>query len=242
MKVLVVDQDVDSLDLTTYALRREGYTVLTASDGATALEEWEFANPDIIILDVNLPHVDGFEVCRRIRQTSQTPIIMLTADQGDEDVVRGLQYGADDFVTRPFSAKQLTARIQAVLRRAGTDPFRQPVNELRVGDLVLDPQSHETIKAGEAIQLTPIEFRILFLLAMNPNQIILYSRLVEYAWSYDSGDARLLKTHVTHIRRKLRMPIDHQAGITAVPGVGYRWIPPSSTSSDRSNAAMNQEK
>ena len=151
MKVLVVDDDVDLLDLMTYALRREGYNVLAAVDGQQALQRWESENPDIVLLDGNLPKIDGFEVCRRIRHESKTPIIMLTARDEEEDILRGLQIGADDYMTKPFSAKQLAARMKAVLRRCQTDPYRQPASEVRVGDLVLDLQSHEVTKAGKQV-------------------------------------------------------------------------------------------
>ena len=128
MKVLVVDDDVDLLDLMTYALRREGYNVLAAVDGQQALQRWESENPDIVLLDGNLPKIDGFEVCRRIRHESKTPIIMLTARDEEEDILRGLQIGADDYMTKPFSAKQLAARMKAVMRRCQTDPYRQPAS------------------------------------------------------------------------------------------------------------------
>ncbi len=199
MKALVVDDDVDLLDLVTYALRREGFTVTPAIDGAQALHHWQAENPDSILLDANLPKRNGFEVCRRIRHESHTPIIMLTARDDEEDVVRGLQLGADDYVTKPFSAKQLIARMKAVLRRVQTDPYTQA-------------------------NLSPLEFRILFMLAMNANRVIPYSRLVEYAWGYDSGDANLLKTHVCHIREKLTLPMTGKNGIRAVPGVGYKLV------------------
>src|SRR5436190_6077278 len=166
MKVLVVEDDVDLLDLTTYGLRREGYSVLPAVDGAQALHRWESDRPDIILLDGNLPKVNGFEVCRRIRQECETPIIMLTARDEEEDVLRGLNLGADDYIAKPFSMKQLAARMKTVLRRCSTDPYRQAVSVLRVGDLTLDLQSHETVKGGEAVQITPLEFRILYMLAM----------------------------------------------------------------------------
>jgi len=117
--------------------------------------------------------------------------------------------------------------MKAVLRRARKDPYRDVVNELRVGNLVLDLQSHETLQADQPVQLTPLEFRILFMLAMNANRVIPYARLVEYAWGYDSGDASLLKTHVCHIREKLGMPLDAKDGIKAVPHVGYRFVPSS---------------
>jgi DNA-binding response OmpR family regulator len=221
MKVLVVDDDVDLLDLTAYALRREGYTVSAATDGQQALHRWESDRPDIVLLDVNLPKLNGFEVCRRIRHKSETPIIMLTARDEEEDVVRGLQLGADDYVTKPFSAKQLTARMKAVLRRSQADPYRQAVSVLRAGDLTLDLHSHEVTKGGKLVQLTPLEFRILYMLAMNEGRVIPYSRLVEYAWGYDAGDSGLLKTHICHIRRKLDLPSERKGGIRAVLGVGY---------------------
>ena len=222
MKVLVVDDDADLLDLMTYALRREGYNVLTAIDGQQALQRWEAESPDIVLLDGNLPKMDGFEVCRRIRHGSKTPIIMLTARDEEADVLRGLQVGADDYVTKPFSAKLLTARMKTVLRRCQTDPYRQPASEVRVGDLVLDLQCHEVTKAGKPVQLTPLEFRILYLLALNEGRVIPYSRLVEYAWGYyDEGNSSLLKTHICHIRKKLGLPPSGKRGIKAVLGVGY---------------------
>ena len=221
MKVLVVDDDVDLVDLTTYALRREGYSVLSAIDGQQALLRWESEKPDIIVLDANLPKLNGFEVCRRIRQESDTPIIMLTARDEEEDILRGLQFGADDYMTKPFSAKQLTARMKAVQRRCQADPDREPVREVRAGDLVLDLQSHEATKGGKLVQLTALEFRILYILAMNEGRVVPYSRLVEYAWGYDSGDSNLLKTHICHIRKKLNLPAEGKGAIRAVPTVGY---------------------
>jgi DNA-binding response OmpR family regulator len=206
----------------TYALRREGFTVATAMDGQQGLQRWEAERPDIILLDGNLPKLDGFEVCRRIRHASKTPIIMLTARDEEADVLRGLQVGADDYVTKPFSAKLLTARMKTVLRRCQADPFRQAVSEVKVGDLVLDLQSHEVTKAGAPVQLTPLEFRILYLLAMNEGRVVPYSRLVEYAWGYfDEGNSSLLKTHLSHIRKKLRLPSTGPGSVKAVLGVGY---------------------
>ena len=221
LKVLLVDDDVDLLDLMTYALRRDGYDVLSAADGQQGLDCWESENPDMVILDGNLPKVNGFEVCRQIRNESVTPVIMLTARDDEEDVLRGLRLGADDYVTKPFSAKQLIARMKAVQRRCQSDLYRQPASELRVRDLVIDLQSHEVTKGGQVIQLTNLEFRILYMLAMNEGRVIPYSRLVEYTWGYDGGDSGLLKTHVCHIRSKLDLPLDGPGSIHAVPGVGY---------------------
>src|SRR3954449_3352339 len=147
MKVLVVEDDADLLDLLVYALRREGYTVRTAADGAQALRLYEATEPDLVLLDVNLPKLNGFEVCRRMRQAAETPIIMLTARDEEEDVLRGLQLGADDYVTKPFSPKQLLARMQTVLRRCRTDRYDQPARELVCGDLVLELDAQQVTKA-----------------------------------------------------------------------------------------------
>jgi DNA-binding response OmpR family regulator len=222
MKVLVADDDTDLLDLMTYALRREGYIVLAATDGHLALHRSEAEHPDIVLLDANMPKLNGFEVCRRLRHNSEVPIIMLTACDEEEDIVRGLQLGADDYITKPFSAKQLIARMKAILRRCRANRYEEQVGEVRVGDLALDIRSMQVNKTGQVIQLTPLEFRILFLLAMNEGRVIPYSRLVEYAWGYDGGDSSLLKTHVCHIRQKLGLRAGRDGlKIKAVASVGY---------------------
>jgi DNA-binding response OmpR family regulator len=222
MKDLVVEDDVDLLDMVTYALRREGYVVASAADGIQALQRWEDERPDLVLLDGNLPKLDGFEVCRRIRHEGETPIIMLTSRDDEDDIVRGLKFGADDYVTKPFSAKQLHARMEAVLRRRKADPLRQPAREVRVGDLLLDLHAHQATKAGRTVQLTRLEFQILYMLVLNAGWVIPYSRLVEYAWGYyDEDNSKLLKTHICHIRQKLGMPADGTSGIKAIIGVGY---------------------
>jgi DNA-binding response OmpR family regulator len=220
VKVLLVDDDAELVDVLAYALRREGYTVLTAPDGEQALQRWEAERPDLILLDGRLPKVDGFEVCRRVRQASETPIIMLTARDEEADVLRGLQLGADDYVTKPFSARVLAARMRTVLRRIKKDkPARA---QLRVGDLVLDLQSHEVTKGGPPVQLTLLEFRILYLLAMNEGRVVPYARLVEYAWGYaGEGTSGLLKAHLSHLRTKLALPAAGPGSVKAVLGVGY---------------------
>jgi DNA-binding response OmpR family regulator len=221
MKVLTIEDDVDLVDLLTYALSREGYTVIAAIDGAQGLQRWEQEKPDLVILDAQLPKVNGFEICQRIRRESNTPVIMLTARDEDEDIVRGLTLGADDYMTKPFSAKQLAARMKAVLRRSKTDPYTQPQRELTIGDLTIDLQSHEARRADHAVQLTSLEFRILHILAMNAGRVIPYARLVEYGWGYEGGDSALLKTHICHIREKLKLSAGRNGGIRAIPRVGY---------------------
>lgn len=221
MKVLLIEDDVDLVDLLTYALSRDGYTVIASIDGVQGLHRWETEHPDLVVLDAGLPNLSGFEICRRIRQASKTPVIMLTARDEDEDVVRGLTMGADDYVTKPFSTKQLTARMKSVLRRCRTEPDAQPMSELRVGDLVLDLQSHQVTRGQQVIQLTTLEFRIFYILAMNAGRVIPYSRLAEYAWGYDGGDSALLKTHICHLREKLDLSAGRNGGIRAIPRVGY---------------------
>lgn len=148
---------------------------------------------------------------------------MLTASGDEASVLRGCRLGADDYVTKPFSYKQLAARIRAVARRSSESALTEPAHELAVGDLVLDLQSYEVRKAGRVVHLTRLEFRILYLLAQNVGRVIPYTRLVEYAWGYDGGDSSLLKTHICHLRKKLGLPATGGGSITAVPGVGYRF-------------------
>src|SRR5579862_1687382 len=222
MKVLLVDDDPDLLDVTSYALRRDGFNVIVAGDGAHALRRCTADRPDIVILDANLPQMNGFEVCHQIREKSSTPVIMLTALNDEENICQGFRMGADDYVTKPFSPKQLAMRIQAVTRRGATLSETEPTRQLPVGDLVLDVESHEVHQGGEEIQLTPIEFRLLYLLANNVGRVVASSRLVDYAWGYHGGDASLLKTHISHIRTKLGLDATGPNSISVVPSVGYR--------------------
>ena len=225
MKVLLVDDDTDLLDVTAYALRREGFNVVVATDGVQALRRWQCDKPDLIVLDVSMPQVSGFEVCRKIRQSSTTPIIMLTSFHDEEHVIQGFQLGVDDYVTKPFSPRQLAMRIRAVWRRSAGAGEPDPVREMHVGPLVLDTEAHEVRHGGRAVQLTPIEFRLLYILATNAGRVVSASRLVDYAWGYDGGDVSLLKTHFSHIRTKLGFPHSGLGEITAVPRVGYRFTP-----------------
>jgi DNA-binding response OmpR family regulator len=224
VRVLIVDDDTDLLDVMTYALRREGYDVVGAADGLQALDRMRSDLPDFVILDVRLPRLNGFEVCRRIRHISEVPIIMLSARSEEPEILRGLQLGADDYIIKPFSLKQLAARIETIMRRCRSDHFRRTASEVRAGNLVLRLQSYEALRDGEPVQLTPLEFRILYILAMNEGQIIPYARLVDYAWGYEGGDASLLKTHICHIRQKLRLPSEGEGAIRSLPTVGYSLV------------------
>lgn len=222
MKVLIADDDVDILDIVAYTLRRAGYTVTTAIDGKQAIQRWESDQPDLVVLDVMIPKVNGFEICRKIRSQSNVPIIMLTGRDQDENIVRGLDLGADDYIVKPFSHKQLLARIRSVLRRSGTQQTVKPSDRLTIGDMVIDVESHEVIRGGHSIRLTPLEFRLLYCLSANSGRLVSTSKLIEYVWGFkDGGDANLLKTHICHIRRKLGMQPSKPGYIKNVPGTGY---------------------
>ncbi len=221
MKVLLADDDKDMLDVTTYALRKHGFDVIGVPDGLQALRRWESERPDLVLLDVGIPRMNGFEVCRRIRQDSSTPVIMLTARSDEENVVQGFLVGADDYVTKPFSHRQLAMRMRAVLNRAAGGATPEPSTQLKVGDFLIDAESHEVSKDGVTLRLTPLEFRILYILATNEGHVVKSSRLIEYAWGYDGGDASTLKTHICHIRQKLDLKKDQPGYIESIPQVGY---------------------
>lgn len=219
MKVLLVDDDVTLLDVTAFALRRAGMLVVTASDGADALRAWETEQPDLIILDIQMPGRNGLDVCRAIRAESAVPIILLTVRSSDEDIVHGLDLGADDYVTKPFSPKQLIARARAVLRRSQS--LSQPA-QIVADDLVLDTAQHVVHTAHGLVRLTPLEFRLLHYLLVNRGQIVPTDAILTHVWGYaDSGDRALLKQLVYRVRQKIEPPGATQQYIETVPGVGY---------------------
>jgi DNA-binding response OmpR family regulator len=222
MKILLVDDDIDLVDVTSYALRREGFEVIVATDGFQAIQRWEQERPDLVISDISMPRMNGLELCRRIRSDSATPVILLTAQHGEEKVIQGFQAGADDYVTKPFSPRELAMRIRAVWRRGVATREPEPMRRLRVGGLQLDVETHEVIHDGREIPLTPIEFKLLFMLAANSGRVVNATRLVDYAWGYDGGNISLLKTHISHIRKKLDLPQIDIGDIKSVAKVGYR--------------------
>jgi DNA-binding response OmpR family regulator len=223
MKILLVDDDVDILDVTAYALRREGFHVVTATTADLALARWEEAQPNVVVLDVGLPRSSGLEVCRAIRASGHTPVIFLTARGDEEDVMRGFRVGADDYIVKPFSPRLLAARIRAVGRRQ-EQPVSQATGVVEVGSLMLERESHEVLVGHRHVQLTPIEFRLLDALVSNAGRVVSVTRLVDHVWGYDEGDASLLKTHISHIRKKLGLGPDGVAEIRSVPRVGYRLV------------------
>jgi two-component system, OmpR family, response regulator MtrA len=223
--VLLVDDDRDLLEVMIHVLAREGFRVTTAEDGHAALERWRIERPDLVVLDVNLPGADGFEVCRQIRSESDTPVLLLTGRREEADVVRGLRVGADDYVTKPFSPKLLTARMAAVLRRYPRR-VRPAGGGIQVGDLSLDPETHSAAKAGKSVVLTRLEFRLLEMLALNAGRVVPYARLLDYAAGRTGRRAgargsATLRTHISHLRAKLGFGVDDPGGIRNVSGVGY---------------------
>lgn len=220
MKLLVVDDDLDLADVVSFTLRRAGFETLLAYDGQTALDRWQSESPDLIILDVNLPKLDGTKVCQKIRQKSDTPIIMLTVRGDEDDIVRGLEIGADDYIVKPFSPRQLVARVEAVLRRAGSPQLAS--SPITVNDLTLDPMRHEVSTGGEiAAHLTPLETRLLETLMINQNQVLLTDTLIDYIWGPEGGDRAMLKQLVYRVRRKIEKDPSQPIFIQTVSGVGY---------------------
>jgi len=219
MKILVVDDDLELLGLIGFALRQAGYLAITAAQGGEALELFEREQPDLVILDVNLPVLNGFEVCRRIRAEATTPIMMLTARSSEEDQVQGLDGGADDYLTKPFSPRTLLARVRALLRRAEID---RPA-PLTAGDLALDVEIQAvSVRGAPPIRLTSLEFRLLQYLLANTGHTIPAERLTIHVWGYRGvGDKQLLKQLVHRLRQKIeRNPAEPQYVVT-VAGVGY---------------------
>lgn len=219
MKVLVVDDDRVLADVVAFALRREGFQVIQAYDGPSALQRWAEEKPDLIVLDVNLPKMDGFTVCQRIRREAETPIIMLTVRSEDEDVVHGLEVGADDYIAKPFSPRQLVARANAVLRRTG----QIPVHAIRqVGYLHLSPSAREVrVGSGEPVALTPLEGRLLDYLMVNAGQVLTFDALIDHVWGPEGADRDMLRQLVRRLRSKIEPDPATPRYIITTPSLGY---------------------
>jgi DNA-binding response OmpR family regulator len=219
VKILLVDDDTTLLEVTAFALRRAGFLVVLAHDSEQALRVWSDEQPDLIILDIQLPGKDGLTLCREIRALSNVPIILLTVRSSDEDIVHGLEIGADDYLTKPFSPKQLIARARAILRRSSTLP--KPA-QIAAGDLVLDTTQQVVRTLNAEVRLTSLEFRLLHYLLINQGQIVPTDAILTHVWGYaDSGDRKLLKQLVYRVRQKIESPGADQQYIATIPGVGY---------------------
>ncbi len=218
-RILVVDDDTALAEMIGIVLRGEGYEPFFSHDGGEAVDAFTEVKPDLVLLDLMLPGMDGIQVCRAIRELSGTPIIMLTAKSDTADVVQGLESGADDYVVKPFNPKELVARVKTRLRPSP----HAAVSALPIGDLVIDVTGHEVKRGDTAISLTPLEFDLLLALAMKPNQVFTREMLLEQVWGYQyKADTRLVNVHVQRLRAKVELDPDEPRIVMTVRGVGYR--------------------
>lgn len=221
--VLVVDDEPRIVDTLRLYLERDGFRVATAFDGRSALDAAERHRPDLIILDLMLPGVSGWDVTRELRSRSAVPIIMLTARSEETDRVVGLELGADDYVTKPFSPREVVARVRAVLRRSS--PVEQSLHPVRLGDLVLDVERHEVSCSGKPVELTPAEFEMLATMARRPGRVFTRAQLIEAVQGYEyEGYDRAVDSHIKNLRKKL--PPRCAEGLRTVRGIGYKFDGP----------------
>ncbi len=217
--LLLVDDEKNIIELERLYLEKEGYKIQVAYDGKTALEKFRALKPAAIILDLMLPGVDGLEVCRRVRQESDVPILMLTARDQDVDKIVELELGADDYLTKPFNPRELVARVKAIFRRVNPVPKTQ---RLSVGDLTIDLDRREVTAGNQQLALRTKEFDVLAVFAQNPGIVLTRDRLLEIAWGYDfPGETRTVDVHVAHLRKKLA---GAKTQIETVSGVGYKLV------------------
>lgn len=221
-KILVVDDDVNICELLRLYLEKDGYSVIIVNDGMEAISAFQDSKPDLVLLDIMLPKLDGWQVCREIRKTSDTPIIMLTAKGETFDKVLGLELGADDYVVKPFDAKEVVARVKAVLRRTGGNPT-ETVKEVRYDKLVINLTNYELRVNGEQIDTPPKELELIYHLASNPNRVFTRDQLLDEVWGFDYyGDSRTVDVHVKRLREKLE-GISDKWMLKTVWGVGYKF-------------------
>jgi DNA-binding response OmpR family regulator len=222
-RVLVVDDDTKTVELVKLYLNRDGYRVLAAYDGIEALRLARESHPDLIVLDLMLPGLDGLEVCRRLREESDVPIIMLTARTTENDRLSGLGLGADDYVTKPFSPRELAARVRAVLRRIPEEVLMRGPEEIKYGELTINFRKHEVDLAGMLLTLTPIEFKLLGVLTREPDRVFSRAQLIDMSVGYDfDGFDRTVDVHIYNLRRKLEAVSGHSVKIKTVYGTGYK--------------------
>ena len=222
--VLVVEDEENLLEALRYNLEQEGYGVLTAGDGAAALETARSASPDLVVLDVMLPQLDGLEVCRILRRESDLPILMLTAKGEEIDRVVGLELGADDYVTKPFSMRELMARVRAMLRRPRRSAAGRLADPLRSGSLAVDVEAHRATLNDEDLKLKPREFELLALFLRNRGRAFTRNQILEQLWGHDYiGDVRTVDVHVRWLREKIESDPSTPGRIITIRGVGYRF-------------------
>jgi DNA-binding response OmpR family regulator len=222
MKVLIVDDDRTLADIIAFTFKREGFEVILAEDGEKAYQSWKNDNPDLIILDVNIPKVDGFSVCKRIREQSDIPIILLTVRSDEEDILGGFSIGADDYITKPFSPRQLMARVKAVLRRSKK---KAPVTTRNWGKISLNLNRYELqINNNSPIQLSGLELRLMDCLMINIGQIVTAEIIIDHVWGSQGGDMDMVRQLVHRLRVKIEKNSSSQVLINNVPGLGYELL------------------
>ena len=222
IKVLIVEDDKNISDLLQLYLQKEGYTVVAAADGGDGLAKFRAENPDLVLLDLMMPVMDGWAVCKAIRAESKTPVIMLTAKGETDDKVLGLKTGADDYITKPFEMKEVLARIEAVLRRADRAP-EVKVRKLSFDKLTIDMDAFELTVDGKKVDTPPKEMELLFYLASSPNRVYTRNQLLDEVWGFDYfGDSRTVDVHVKRLREKLE-GVSEQWNVKTVWGVGYKF-------------------
>jgi len=226
--VLVVDDEAKLVELVQGYLRREGFQVLTALDGLTALDLVRANQPDLVVLDVMLPGIDGIEVCRRMRHFSDAYVLMLTARAEEIDKIVGLSVGADDYLSKPFSPRELVARVRAMLRRprASAEFAQEAIPPVSFGELVIDPGRHEVTVRGEAVELTAREFALLAAMVAHPGLVFTRSQLLEQVWGDEYYDDHVVDVHVGNLRKKLMDDAANPRYVQTVRGVGYRFVGP----------------
>ena len=229
-KVLIVEDDRTLLDVLKYNLTKEGHDVVTASDGVEALDMARNKKPDLIVLDVMLPKLDGFEVCRILRRETTTPILLLTAKASETDKVVGLELGADDYMTKPFSMREFLARIKSMLRRAEmmkmveSSAKETTPSIIKVGGLEIDFARHKVSQSGTTIDLSPKEFDLLAFLLKNREQVFSRDQLLEKVWGYDyAGDTRTVDVHIRWLRQKIEVDPANPKHLLTVRGIGYKF-------------------
>ena len=225
-KILVVDDEKSIVRLVTFNLEKEGFKTLIANNGNEALEKINTEQPDLVILDLMLPGLDGLEVCRRVRQKGlPVAVIMLTAKDQEIDRVLGLELGADDYITKPFSPRELVARVKAVLRRTSPqEEISQPGERIKIGTLTIDSERYEVKVGGKQVELTPKEFELLELLARNAGKVMTRDVLLNHIWDYAyDGDTRIVDVNVSHLREKIETNPKNPVYIKTVRGVGYKF-------------------
>lgn len=221
-RIMVVDDDRNICELLRLYIEKEGFDVIMAHDGKTALEMYEEVDPALILLDIMLPELDGWQVCREIRKKSQVPVIMLTAKGEVFDKVLGLELGADDYIVKPFETKEVIARIRAVLRRAGTDGD-EDIKEVRFDRLIINLTNYEMRVDGVQVDTPPKELELIYHLASNPNRVLTRNQLLDEVWGFDYyGDSRTVDVHIKRLREKLE-GISEKWALKTVWGVGYKF-------------------